>query len=81
MLKPCVQAESYIREAVEMYEALAKERLCFRLRSPVARPRVKLGTFGMSTCLPRPLTASAYHELGKCLWGQRRREDAQKARG
>eukprot|EP00929_Paragymnodinium_shiwhaense_P084169 TRINITY_DN44995_c0_g1_i1.p1 TRINITY_DN44995_c0_g1~~TRINITY_DN44995_c0_g1_i1.p1 ORF type:complete len:984 (+),score=329.16 TRINITY_DN44995_c0_g1_i1:118-3069(+) len=26
-----------------------------------------------------PLTASAYHELGKCLWAQRRREDAQKA--
>lgn len=27
----------------------------------------------------RPLTASAYHELGKVLWGQRKREDAQKA--
>jgi len=26
-----------------------------------------------------PLTASAYHELGKVLWAQRRREDAQKA--
>mmetsp|Transcript_187 Transcript_187/g.762 ORF Transcript_187/g.762 Transcript_187/m.762 type:complete len:935 (-) Transcript_187:62-2866(-) len=26
-----------------------------------------------------PLTASAYHELGKCLWAQRKREDAQKA--
>mmetsp|Transcript_79613 Transcript_79613/g.165369 ORF Transcript_79613/g.165369 Transcript_79613/m.165369 type:complete len:941 (-) Transcript_79613:78-2900(-) len=26
-----------------------------------------------------PLTASAYHELGKCLWMQRKREDAQNA--
>mmetsp|Transcript_61372 Transcript_61372/g.121481 ORF Transcript_61372/g.121481 Transcript_61372/m.121481 type:complete len:956 (+) Transcript_61372:92-2959(+) len=26
-----------------------------------------------------PLTASAYHELGKCLWKQRKRSDAQKA--
>lgn len=26
-----------------------------------------------------PLTASAYHELGKCLWAQRKRDDAQKA--
>ena len=30
-------------------------------------------------CPLRPLTASAYHELGKVLWGQKRREDAQKA--
>ncbi|CAK9021155.1 Kinesin light chain 2 (KLC 2) [Durusdinium trenchii] len=47
------KAESYIREAVEMYEITCGET--------------------------SPLTASAYHELGKCLWGQRRREDAQKA--
>lgn len=26
-----------------------------------------------------PLTASAYHELGKCLWKQRKRVDAQRA--
>jgi len=47
------QAESYIREAVEMYEVTCGET--------------------------SPLTASAYHELGKVLWGQKRREDAQKA--
>lgn len=47
------QAETYIREAVEMYEITCGET--------------------------SPLTASAYHELGKVLWGQRKREDAQKA--
>ncbi|CAJ1342065.1 unnamed protein product [Effrenium voratum] len=47
------KAESYIREAVEMYEITCGET--------------------------SPLTASAYHELGKVLWAQRRREDAQKA--
>lgn len=26
-----------------------------------------------------PLTASAYHELGRCLWAQRKRDEAQKA--
>merc|ERR1719326_1176674 len=26
-----------------------------------------------------PLTASAYHELGKCLWAQRKRDGSQKA--
>jgi len=26
-----------------------------------------------------PLTASAYHELGKCLWKQKKRDDAQQA--
>ncbi|CAJ1374202.1 unnamed protein product [Effrenium voratum] len=46
------KAESYIREAVEMYEITCGET--------------------------SPLTASAYHELGKVLWAQRRREDAQK---
>jgi len=47
------KSESYIREAVQMYEITCGET--------------------------SPLTASAYHELGKCLWAQRRRADAQKA--
>lgn len=47
------KAESFIREAVQMYEVTCGET--------------------------SPLTASAYHELGKCLWAQRKREDARKA--
>lgn len=47
------KAESFIREAVQMYEITCGET--------------------------SPLTASAYHELGKCLWSQRKRADAQKA--
>ncbi|CAE8728824.1 unnamed protein product, partial [Polarella glacialis] len=47
------KAETFIREAVHMYEVTCGET--------------------------SPLTASAYHELGKCLWAQRKREDAQKA--
>lgn len=41
--------------------------------------REAVGMYEVTCGETSPLTASAYHELGKCLWAQRKRHDAQKA--